>query len=427
MNEFESQCVYNTIRELEMRKVIFINTCAVTSESERQVRQEIRKLHRNYKDYTIVVAGCASQLHSSMFQNIQGVNFIIGNELKLQKWCYLKINDWLNSGKDDKERQKIQQQLLSQTKNNIPENKRQSDADDWEYLQDFADRSRAFVPIQTGCDHFCSFCIVPFTRGKFRSYNPQHIIEQIKIFVKNGYNEVVLTGIDITDYGKDVRGQQEIDTLGKLCKTILTETHLPRLRLSSVDVAEIDTDIMNLIANEPRFMPYFHISLQSGSDAVLKRMRRRHKHQDVINFCQNVLKKRPESAFGADIIAGFPGETEDEFLQSVEIVKNAPITYIHAFPYSKRERTLANLMVDNVLMKIKKERVKKLIQLGEENLKLLYQKMNGTTQRLLIERNGVARAENFAKVVINDGKKYEFGKIVATEVVFNGESLFNQH
>ena len=427
MNEFESQCIYQIMKEIGMRKVIFINTCAVTSESERQVRQEIRKLHRDYKDYAIIVAGCASQLHSSMFQNIQGVNFIIGNELKLQKWCYLKINDWLNSGKDDKERQKIQQQLLSQTKNNIPENKRQNDINEWGYLQDFADRSRAFVPIQTGCDHFCSFCIVPFTRGKFRSYNPQHIIEQIKIFVKNGYNEVVLTGIDITDYGKDVRGQQEIDTLGKLCKTILAETHLPRLRLSSVDVAEIGTDIMDLIANEPRFMPYFHISLQSGSDAVLKRMRRRHKHQDVINFCQNVLKKRPESAFGADIIAGFPGETEDEFLQSVEIVKNAPITYIHAFPYSKRERTLANLMVDNVLMKIKKERVKKLIQLGEENLKLLYQKMNGTTQRLLIERNGIARAENFAKVVINDGKKYEFGKIVATEVVFNGESLFNQH
>ena len=423
MNEFESQCIYKIMKEIGMQKVVFVNTCAVTSESERQVRQEIRKLHRDHQDYSIIVAGCASQLHSSVFQNIQGVEFIISNELKLQKWCYLEINDWLNDERNENDKLQIQQQLLIQTKNNITENKLQSNALDWEYLQDFEDRSRAFVPIQTGCDHFCSFCIVPFTRGKFHSYNPLHIIEQVKIFVKNGYSEVVLTGIDITDYGKDVRGQQEIDTLGKLCKVILAETNLPRLRLSSVDVAEIDKDIMDLIANEPRFMPYFHISLQSGSDTVLKRMRRRHTRQDVIDFCKNVLKKRPESAFGADIITGFPGETDDEFLQSIKIVKNAPITYIHAFPYSKRERTLASLMDDDVPKKIKKERVKELIQLGEKNLKLLYQKMDGTIQKLLVERNGIARAENFAKVITNNKEKYEFGKIVETKVIFDGENL----
>ena len=358
------------------------------------------------------------------------VDFVVSNEFKLKRWAYEAINRWIidneKKQKDDNsikiEKYKIQQKLF-QEKNisNVSKYKSQIDDNDWEYIYNFNDKSRAFVPIQTGCNHYCSFCIVPFTRGQFKSYNPNHIIEQIKIFVDNGYNEVVLTGIDITDYGKDVKGKQDIDTLGKLCRTILKNTKLPRLRLSSVDVAEIDEDIIDLVANEQRFMPYFHISLQSGSDSVLRRMRRRHTYDDVEKFCSKVLKFREECAFGADIIAGFPGETEEEFLQSVKIVNNAPITFVHAFPYSKREKTLASLMDDNVPKKIKKERVNTLIDIGLENLQKMYKKMNGTVQKVLVERDGFCRAENFVRIKIESSKKYSSGSVIEAKVVLNND------
>ena len=206
----------------------------------------------------------------------------------------------------------------------------------------------------------------------------------------------------------------------------MKDTKLERLRLSSVDVAEIDEDIMDLIKHEPRFMPYFHISLQSGSNSVLKRMRRRHTHEDVINFCQEVLKYRPDACFGADIITGFPSETEEEFLQSVEIVKNAPITFIHAFPYSRRERTLAYLMDDNVPKSVKKERVNELIKLGEENLQKAYKKLDGTMQNILIERNGKGRCENFLQVYFDKKNNLEVlaGDVLKIRVRFKNGKLF---
>lgn len=422
MNTFESQCIKQMIKEIGFHNTIFINTCAITAEGERQVRQEIRKLHRKYPDFTIIVSGCSSQIHSSFFiKKMPEVEFIISNEFKLQKWVYQDIFNWIQNGKDQSRKKTLQTNLLTHNKDEIPENL--SNKEDWEYIYNFEDRTRAFVPIQTGCNHYCSFCIVPFTRGKFKSFDSQHIIQQIQIFLQNGYNEIVLTGIDITDYGKDVRGKAQIDTLGKLCKAILSGTTLPRLRLSSVDVAEIDKDILNLIANEPRFMPYFHISLQSGSDGVLKRMRRRHTNEDVLNFCKRVLTLRPESAFGADIITGFPGETEDEFLQSLQIVKNAPISFVHAFPYSERERTLASLMNDDVPKKIKKERVNSLIKLGAENLQNIYKKMDMTTQNILIEHNNVAHAENFVKIETDDTFNNKIGEIVKTKVVYRNNKL----
>ena len=417
MNTFESNCIQKIMEDLKMKKYIVVNSCAITAESERQVRQEVRKLKRENPDFHLILTGCSGNAHTDTFLKMEEVDFVISNEFKLKKTVYEKINDYFNNLKNndiktnENLKNELQKTFLTQSKNGIPENKKSDiDDNDWEYIYHFEDRSRAFVPVQTGCNHFCAFCIVPFTRGQFRSYNPQHIIEQVKIFVENGYKEVVLTGIDITDYGKDIRGQNDIDTLGKLCKEILKQTQLARLRLSSVDVAEIDKDIMDLVANEPRFMPYFHISLQSGSNSVLKRMRRRHTREDVFDFCSKVLKLRPESAFGADIITGFPEETEEEFLQSVDLVKNAPITFIHAFPYSKRERTLAYLMNDNVPKKVKKERVKILIDLGQENLQKMYKQMTEKPQKCLIERNGIARAENFIQIQID--KKLE-NKIVA--------------
>jgi threonylcarbamoyladenosine tRNA methylthiotransferase MtaB len=262
---------------------------------------------------------------------------------------------------------------------------------------------------------------VPFTRGKFCSYDPEYIVNQVKKFNENGYHEVVLTGIDITDFGKDIRGQNEIDTLGKLCKSILKNTKIERLRLSSVDVAEIDTDIMDLVANEPRFMPYFHVSLQSGDDNVLRRMRRRHRAKDVYNFCAKVLKFRPDAAFGADIITGFPGETEEEFANSLAMVERAPISYVHAFPYSRREKTLAYLMDDNVPKQVKKARLHKLIDAGEKNLQRLYKSMDGHTWSVIVEHNDIARAENFAQIVIDD--TFEPGTLAEIKVAFDGERL----
>jgi len=428
MNAFETQCIYKIMQDIKMKNVTLVNTCTVTAESERQVRQMIRKLHREYPDNHLILTGCASQLHSEFFIKMLEVDFVIGNEFKLQRWVYEKINLWFNDCKDGSQKsdQKkiLQKQFLTQNKLHIPENNTTAYDNDWEYIYNFEDRSRAFVPIQTGCDHYCSYCIVPFTRGRFKSYNQKHIIEQVKIFVNNGYNEVVLTGIDITDYGKDIRNKHSIDTLGKLCKEILKETKLQRLRLSSVDVAEVDDDVMDLIKNEERFMPYFHISLQSGSDSVLKRMRRRHTYSDVINFCKTVRLFRPESAFGADIIAGFPSETDEEFSQSIKIVKEAPITFVHAFPYSKRERTLASLMNDDVPKDIKKSRVKELIKLGEENLQEMCKKMDGTNQKVLIERDCVARAENFVKIEIINPDKYTFGSIIEAKVYFKNNKLY---
>ncbi len=437
MNTFESNCIQEMMSKLGMKNFIVVNSCAITAEAERQVRQKIRKLKRENPDYYLILTGCSGQAHYENYLKMIEVDFLVGNSLKLKEEVYDNINNYvLKHCKVDKnniEYQKLQQTLLSKTKNNVVINDKNKllekqqciDDNDWNYIYHFEDRSRAFVPIQTGCNHFCSFCIVPFTRGTFLSYNAEHIINQIKIFVKNGYNEVVLTGIDITDYGKDVRGKTDIDTLGKLCKEIFKKTTITRLRLSSVDAAEIDEDILDLVANEKRFMPYFHISLQSGSNSVLKRMRRRHTKEHVYEFCNKVLKMRPETAFGADIITGFPDETENEFQESVELVKNIPITFVHAFPYSRRERTLAYLMNDNVEKKIKKERVNTLIKLGEENLIKMFKTMDNTIQTCLIEHNNIARCENFIKVQVDKKRinTLKIGSIVDVKCILKQDKL----
>ena len=404
MNTFESNCIRKIAQDIGMKKYIIVNSCAITAESERQVRQKIRQLYKENPGYRVIITGCSSQIHRDYFFEMKEIDFVISNNLKCKKSAYEKIHEYFQTNYqydiDNSLKRLLQSELFEEDGQTIHKNDI-NQFDSYEYLYDFENRSRAFVPIQNGCNHFCAFCIVPFTRGTFVSYNPDKIIKQIQIFVDNGYNEVVLTGIDITDYGKDIRGKENIDTLGKLCKAILKNTGVKRLRLSSVDVAEIDNDIIDLVSSEPRFMPYFHISLQSGSNSVLKRMRRRHTFEDVINFCEKILKVRPDSAFGADIITGFPGETDEEFQKSVDIVKQAPITFVHAFPYSRREKTLAYLMNDNVSKRIKKERVKTLIKLGEENLQKIYIKMSGKIQKCIVEQKFIARCENFVQIHLN--------------------------
>ncbi len=468
MNAFECQCVYDIFKKLKINNVIFVNTCAVTNESERQVRQKIRQLRKQNPKHYLVVAGCASQLKMKFFIENLNVDFVVCNEFKLKNWVYFLIKHWIKFNNfDKKSKEKLQKiffgnflkrdnfnrakefydSIICDIKNEVVKvnlgfsldekqkllNIIDSDTEDWNIINHFEDKSKVFVPIQTGCNHFCSFCIVPFTRGRFKSYDPELIIEQIKTFVKNGYNEVVLTGIDITGYGADFLDKKpEFNSLGKLCLAILKKTKLQRLRLSSIDVAEmiykangkkkIKEEIIEVLKNK-RFMPYFHISLQSGSDNILKKMRRRHCYDDVKYFCDQVKKIRKDVAFGADIITGFPGETDEDFEFSKKIVRDIPITFVHAFPYSRKEGTIASeTMNDNVCKNIKKSRVKELIEIGSKNLSMLQKKMHGTIQTMLVENRGIAIAENFMKINI-DKNNYVPGTFIKKKVILKNDTL----
>ncbi|MEN9782143.1 MAG: tRNA ((6)-L-threonylcarbamoyladenosine(37)-C(2))-methylthiotransferase MtaB [Pseudomonadota bacterium] len=410
LNAYESSVIKSIMKSLNLTdEFALINTCTVTNESERQCRQEIRKIKKHHPQRHLLVTGCASQLHTEFFMNMPEVSFVISNDMKLKKSAYNQIKSFYE-GKTTKE--EVQTFLLQKDDNSSNNCKQNDEESEWEYLHNFEDKSRAFIAIHNGCNHYCSFCIIPFTRGKFKSVDPEFIVNQIKIFIQNGYNEVVLTGVDITDYGHDDGKKERIWTLGKLCKKILTETTLPRLRLSSVDVAEIDDDIKDLIINEKRFMPYFHISLQSGDNEILRKMRRRHKREDVISFCKFVLQHRPEAAFGADIITGFPSETFEQFENSFKIVQECPISFVHAFPYSKKEKTLAFSMNDNVPKDEKKRRVHLLINEGKNNLNLLYNSLINNTYKAIIESEKTARLENFTQVIIDNNHNYDIGQIV---------------
>jgi len=287
-------------------------------------------------------------------------------------------------------------------------------------LSIYEDRDRAFVQIQNGCNHRCTYCIIPYGRGKNTSILSDNIIEQTRKFCENGYNEVVLTGVDITEYGKDLN---EGLMLGKLIKLILAEVpELLRLRLSSVDVAEIDEELLELIYNEKRLMPHLHISLQSGDNMILKRMMRRHTREDVINFCKKVQVKREDVAFGCDIIAGFPTETDEMFSNSLKIIEEANLVYTHIFPYSIRVGTPAGKM-QQVNGKVKKERARLLREAGECQLDKFMDKFVGTAQSILVEGNNIGRMENFLAVKLSDGHGLKAGGIFNVRIVEKGEGM----
>jgi len=375
LNAYESSVIKSIMKSLNLTdNFALINTCTVTNESERQCRQEIRKIKKHHPQRHLLVTGCASQLHTEFFMNMPEVDFVISNDMKLKKSAYNHIKAFYENKSSKEEVQTFLLQKDDNSSNNCKQNDEESE---WEYLHNFEDKSRAFIAIHNGCNHYCSFCIIPFTRGKFKSVDPERIW-----------------------------------TLGKLCKKILSETTLPRLRLSSVDVAEIDDDIKDLVINEKRFMPYFHISLQSGDNEILRKMRRRHKREDVISFCKFVLQNRPEAAFGADIITGFPSETFEQFENSLKIVQECPISFVHAFPYSKKEKTLAFSMNDNVPKDEKKRRVHLLINEGKNNLNLLHKSLLNNQYKAIIESEKTARLENFTQVIIDNNHNYNIGQIV---------------
>ncbi len=368
LNFYESELIKEELRKAKRENIIVVHSCAVTNEAERQVKQKIRKIHKNNPNKEIIVVGCAVQLDPESYSNIPGVSKVLNNQDKLKASSYLLNNDKILVNGDQPST------LL---------------------INKFEDKSRAFIKIQNGCNHSCTFCSITKARGNNRSMPVSSIIEQIKIFVANDYQEVVFTGVDITDFGTDLFGKP---SLGSMIKKVLKDVpELRRLRLSSIDVAEVDDELMDLIVNEPRFTPHLHLSLQSGNNLILKRMKRRHSREQVIEFCHKVKNLRSDMAFGADIIAGFPTETDEMFQDTVNLLKEANIVYLHAFPYSKRKNTPAARM-PQVPENVRKERIKNLRRMNKEMIDNFYQSLIGTKQSVLVEQNNIGRAENFAPV-----------------------------
>ena len=409
LNTYESEVMKREadsagLGELKDGAIIF-NTCAVTSEAVRQARQAIRKARRDNPEARIIVTGCAAQTESAKFEAMDEVDLILGNEEKLKANSYRMLPHF---GVNQFEKVRV---------NDIMEVRETAS----HMVDAIEGRARAFVQVQNGCDHRCTFCIIPYGRGNSRSVPMGGVIDQVKRLVDNGYAEVVLTGVDMTSYGPDLPGSLR---LGKLVKTVLSQVPgLQRLRLSSIDSIEADDDLMDAIANEKRLMPHLHLSLQAGDDMILKRMKRRHLRDDSIRFCEDVRALRPDIVFGADIIAGFPTETEDMFANSMKIVEECGLTHLHVFPYSAREGTPAARM-PQVRREIVKDRAKRLRAVGDQAYEKHLASLNGTLQRLLIEKEGIARTEGFTLAAVDQGNAGEIIERIVTG--HDGEKLLTR-
>ena len=388
LNSYESEVIKELFKEnninINNKKVILFNSCAVTKEAERQLKQAIRKKKREESNIVIGVVGCAIQVNKEEYINMPEVDFVLGNNNKLELSSYTNIGEKKIVVDDVFELNKLSTHLIT----------------------GFEDKARAFIQIQNGCDNKCTFCLTRLARGYSISTPSKQIIEQIKKLVDNGYKEIVLTGIDITDYGKKL---DENINLGQLIKKILKETTLERLRISSIDVADLNEDLDNVLKYEKRVMPHIHLSLQSGDNMILKRMLRRHTRELVLEKCKSILDVRKDIVIGADLIAGFPTETEEMHLNSIKIIQELPITYGHIFPYSERPETKAALM-PQVPKHIRKERAKQLREETEKNLINLKNKLKGTSQKVLIEGNGKGRLENYLQIDVD--KTYKAGDII---------------
>lgn len=370
LNAFESALIEREAAGAGLADTVVVNTCAVTAEAARQARQAIRKARRDNPQARIIVTGCAAQAEPDMFARMPEVDHVIGNAEKLEAKTYgdfgaglaerVRVNDILS---------------VKETANHL--------------LTGFGERARAFVQVQNGCDHRCTFCIIPFGRGNSRSVPMGDVIRQVQTLAAGGYREIVLSGVDITSYGSDLPGKP---SLGALVRKILDHTpDLPRLRLSSVDSIEIDDALLDVICNEPRLMPHLHLSLQSGDDVILKRMKRRHSRDDAIRFVETVKRVRPEVLFGADLIAGFPTETDEMFDNTLKLVEECDLTFLHVFPYSERKGTLAARM-PQVAKVVRKERAARLRALGEEKLHAVLAQTVGQTLSVLVEKVEAGRA-----------------------------------
>jgi threonylcarbamoyladenosine tRNA methylthiotransferase MtaB len=393
LNAYESDQMRAAAQGAAADNVVIINTCAVTAEAVRQARQTIRAQARARPNARIVVTGCAAQTDPTMFANMPEVARVIGNDEKLQREA------WVNSSAE-----KIAVGDIMRS-TSIP------------LASAHQERARGFVQIQNGCDHRCTFCIIPFGRGNSRSLPARDVIDQVRRLVGSGLAEVVLTGVDITSY-RTADGSG----LGALVKRILAEVpELHRLRLSSIDSVEADRDLLDALANEPRLMPHLHLSLQAGDDLILKRMKRRHLRADAIAFCREVRGLRPDVVFGADLIAGFPTETEEMFTRSLDLVAECELVHLHVFPFSPRPGTPAARMpqVDRALIK---ERARRLRERGEAALRAHLQAQVGSRQRVLAEQGTSARTEQFTRVRL--AKPIVSGRIINVAIsAHDGQQL----
>ncbi|WIY52759.1 tRNA (N(6)-L-threonylcarbamoyladenosine(37)-C(2))-methylthiotransferase MtaB [Devosia sp. YIM 151766] len=377
LNAYEGEVMKAEAEKAGLDNAIIINTCAVTAEAVRQARQAVRKARRDHPAARIIVTGCAAQTEARSFGDMAEVDLVIGNADKLKAESYrpMVFGTPLND--------KVQVNDIMSVRETAGH-----------LIEGMDGRTRAFVQVQNGCDHRCTFCIIPFGRGPSRSVPMGLVVEQIKKLVGNGYAEVVLTGVDITSYGPDLPGSP---TLGKLTQSILRHVpDLPRLRISSIDSIEADPALYEAVG-EPRLMPHLHLSLQSGDDLILKRMKRRHLRDDALGVVDKLRSRRPDMVFGADIIAGFPTETDAMFENSRRFIAEAGLTYIHAFPYSPRPGTPAARM-PQVGKAIARRRAALLRQAGDSQFAALCRSRLGRLENVLVERNGLGRTEQFIPV-----------------------------
>ena len=388
LNFYESEVIRKFAKKQNISNSTFINGCAVTNKTIADLKSEIRKIKREKPDRKIVLTGCAAQIHQEEFSKMSEIDAIIGNKEKLEEKTYERLrtaNDKVNEVGD----------ILQESQAIAP------------IIDKVEQRIRGFVQIQNGCDHRCTFCIIPYGRGNSRSVKPNNVVKQIKNLLEKNYKEVVLTGVDLTSYGHDFEDKK---TITDLVKFIFSEVpNLKRLRLSSLDIAEIDDDLTNLIGTEKRILPHIHLSLQAGDNMILKRMKRRHLREDAINKIYKIRSVRPDVVFGADLIAGFPTETEEMFNNTIKLVEECNISFLHVFPFSPREGTPASRM-PQLNREIIKKRAKILRELGNEQILKYYNKLENTEINLIVESESRGRSDGFAKVNLN--RDYGNGNLI---------------
>ncbi|MBL9095489.1 MAG: tRNA (N(6)-L-threonylcarbamoyladenosine(37)-C(2))-methylthiotransferase MtaB [Alphaproteobacteria bacterium] len=391
LNAYESEVIRAKAREAGLTDAVIVNTCAVTAEAVRQARQNIRRLRKENPGAKVIVTGCAAQTEPETFAEMPEVDHVLGNADKLDAAAYafdagterVRVNDIMS---------------VRETASHL--------------IAGFEGKARAFVQVQNGCDHRCTFCIIPYGRGNSRSVPAGEVVAQVRALAAQGVREVVLTGVDITAYGADLPGRP---TLGRLVEQILNLVpELPRLRLSSLDVAECDERLIELAASHERLMPHLHLSLQAGHDMILKRMKRRHTTAQAVAFCERLRRMRPEIVFGADLIAGFPTETDEMFEATLAHVRDCGLTYLHVFPFSARERTPAARM-PQVKGDVIKARAARLRAAGEDAVAWHLAALAGRDVELLVEQNVSARTPTFAPVKL--AAPHQAGALLRARIV----------
>ena len=386
LNSYETESMRNMAGTVGLNNAVVINTCAVTHQAVSKSRQEIRRLKRENPNSTLIVTGCAAQIDPMGFSKMSEVDFVLGNSEKMRPEIWSNL---ASGAPVESERVQVDDIMsISETASHL--------------IDGFGTRSRAYVQIQNGCDHRCTFCTIPFGRGNSRSVPAGVVVEQIKRLVQKGYNEIVLTGVDLTSWGADLPTHPKLGNL--ITRILRLVPDLNRLRISSIDSIEVDEEFLDAIATERRLMPHFHLSLQHGDDLILKRMKRRHLRADAILFCEQVRKLRPEVTFGADIIAGFPTESDEHFENSIKLVEECGLTWLHIFPYSKRDGTPAARMpqIDGRTIKSRAELLR---SLGKKVRSKHLKEQIGRKHKVLMESSVLGRTEQFAEVLFSSPKQ----------------------